>query len=310
MLKYVGLRLLQAIPVLFGITLASFLLIHLVPGDPARIQLGPHATAAQVAALKHQLGLDRPLLSQYWSFLKGAVHLSFGESLALHETVGTIIGSKVGVTALLIVYCLLISSLLTMVFGVIAAVKRESVVDHAIRVAGMVLFVMPMFWLGLVMILIFGLELGWFPTGGYQHGALGALQSLTLPALTMSLVITPLFVRSLRASMIQTMDAPFVEAARARGFSTRRVLSRHVMRNASTSTVTLMGLTMGAMLSWTVLIENVFSIPGLGQQLVSSVSARDFTMVQGLVVVMAVAVVAINLITDLTYAVIDPRVRL
>jgi peptide/nickel transport system permease protein len=310
MLKYVGLRLLQAIPVLFGITLASFLLIHLVPGDPARIQLGPHATAAQVAALKHQLGLDRPLLSQYWSFLKGAVHLSFGESLALHETVGTIIGSKVGVTALLIVYCLLISSLLTMVFGVIAAVKREGVVDHAIRVAGMVLFVMPMFWLGLVMILIFGLELGWFPTGGYQHGALGALQSLTLPALTMSLVITPLFVRSLRASMIQTMDAPFVEAARARGFSTRRVLSRHVMRNASTSTVTLMGLTMGAMLSWTVLIENVFSIPGLGQQLVSSVSARDFTMVQGLVVVMAVAVVAINLITDLTYAVIDPRVRL
>jgi peptide/nickel transport system permease protein len=310
MLKYVGLRLLQAVPVLFGITLASFLLIHLVPGDPARIQLGPHATAAQVAALKHQLGLDRPLLSQYWSFLSGAVHLSFGESLALHEAVGTIIGSKVGVTALLIVYCLAISILLTMIFGVIAAVRREGLVDHAIRVVGMVLFVMPMFWLGLVMVLIFGLELGWFPTGGYQHGALGALRSLTLPALTMSLVITPLFVRSLRASMIQTMDAPFVEAARARGFSTQRVLSRHVVRNASTSTVTLVGLTMGAMLSWTVLIENVFSIPGLGQQLVSSVSARDFPMVQGLVVVMAVAVVVINLMTDLTYAVIDPRVRL
>jgi peptide/nickel transport system permease protein len=309
-LKYVGLRILQAIPVLIGITLASFLLIHLVPGDPARIQLGPHATVAQVAALKHQLGLDRPLLSQYWSFLSGTVHLSFGESLALHQSVGTIIGSKVGVTALLVIYCLVISLLLTMIFGLVAAVRREGMVDHAIRVAGMVLFVMPMFWLGLVLILIFGLELGWFPTGGYESGLTGMLHSLTLPAVTMSLVITPLFVRSLRASVIQTMDAGFVEAARARGFSQRRVLSRHVLRNASTSTVTLVGLTMGAMLSWTVLVENVFSLPGLGSQLVSSVSARDFPMVQGLVVVMAVAVVAINLFTDLTYAVIDPRVRL
>jgi peptide/nickel transport system permease protein len=310
MLKYVGLRVLQAIPVLIGITLASFLLIHLVPGDPARIQLGPHATAAQVAALKRQLGLDRPLLSQYWSFLSGAAHLQFGESLALHQAVGRIIGSKVGVTALLIVYSLVISLLLTMIFGIVAAVKRDGPVDHGIRVVGMVLFVMPMFWLGLVMILVFGLELGWFPTGGYEPGLVGALHSLTLPALTMSLVITPLFVRSLRASVIQTTDAPFVEAARARGFSEGRVLTRHVLRSASTSTVTLVGLTMGGILSWTVLVENVFSIPGVGMQLVSSVSARDFPMVQGLVVVLAVAVVLINLVTDLTYAVIDPRVRL
>lgn len=310
MLKYVGLRILQAIPVLLGITLASFLLIHLVPGDPARIQLGPHATVAQVAALKHQLGLDKPLLTQYLSFLSGALHLSFGESLALHQSVGTIIGSKVGVTALLVIYCLAISLLLTMIFGVVAAIRRDGLVDHAVRVAGMVLFVMPMFWLGLVLILIFGLELGWFPTGGYENGLTGVFHSLTLPAVTMSLVITPLFVRSLRASVIQTMDAGFVEAARARGYSQRRVLSRHVLRNASTSTVTLVGLTMGAMLSWTVLVENVFSLPGLGTQLVSSVSARDFPMVQGLVVVLAVAVVAINLITDLSYAVIDPRVRL
>lgn len=310
MLKYIGLRVLQAVPVLIGITLASFMLIHLVPGDPARIQLGPHATAAQVAALKHQLGLDRPLLTQYVSFLSGAVHLSFGESLALHQSVGVVIGSKVGVTVLLVIYCLAISLLLTMIFGVVAAIRREGLIDHAIRVVGMVLFVMPMFWLGLVLILIFGLKLGWFPTGGYENGLTGTLRSLTLPALTMSLVITPLFVRSLRASVIQTMDAGFVEAARARGFSQRRVLTRHVLRNASTSTVTLVGLTMGVMLSWTVLVENVFSLPGLGTQLVSSVSARDFPMVQGLVVVMAVAVVAINLITDMSYAVIDPRVRL
>jgi peptide/nickel transport system permease protein len=310
MLKYVGLRLVQAIPILIGITIASFLLIHLVPGDPARIQLGPQATAAQVMALRHRLGLDRPLLSQYWTFLVGAVQLHFGESLALHQSVGAVIAAKVGVTASLMAYSFLISVLLTYCFGVLAAVQRDRLLDHGIRVVGMVLFVMPLFWLGVVLILIFGLTLGWFPTGGYEHGFLGALRSLTLPATALALGMAALFVRSLRASVIQTLDSGFVEAARARGLSARRVLVRHVLRNASIPTVTLMGLTFGAMLSWTVLVENVFSLPGVGAQLVSAVSARDFTMVQGLVVVLAGAVVLINLLTDLAYAAIDPRVRL
>jgi peptide/nickel transport system permease protein len=310
MLKYVGLRLLQAIPVLVGITIVSFLLIHLVPGDPARIQLGPHATAAQVAALKRTMGLDRPLIDQYGTFLKNAITLNFGQSLALHQSVGSVIRSKVGVTALLMLYSFVLCGLLTISFGVFAAVKRDRAADHAIRTVGMVLFVMPMFWLGLILILIFGLDLGWFPVGGYESGLIGTIHSLTLPALALSLGLVPLFVRTLRASVIQTLDGGFVEAARARGFSERRVLFRHVLRNASISTVTLMGLTIGAMLSWTVLVENVFSIPGIGTQLVASVSARDFTMVQGLVVLLATAVVLINLLTDLAYAVIDPRVRL
>ncbi len=310
MVRYVGLRLLQAIPVLIGVTVASFLLIHLVPGDPARIELGPHATAAQVAALKHELGLDRPLMAQYLTFLGGAARLSFGESLSLHEPVGYVIRSKLGVTALLMLYSLVLSVALTMLLGTLAAMKRERTVDHVIRGVGMVLFVMPMFWLGLILILIFGLNLGWFPVGGYQSGVIGALRSLTLPALTLSLGMVPMFVRSLRASVIQTLDSGFVEAARARGFSQPRILFRHVLRSASISTVTLMGLTIGAMLSWTVLIENVFALPGIGTQLVSSVSSRDFTMVQGLVLLLATAVVLVNLLTDLAYAVIDPRVRL
>ncbi len=310
MLKYVGLRLAQAIPILVIITIASFFLIHLVPGDPARIQLGPQATAAQVIALRHRLGLDRPLLNQYLTFATGAVQLRFGESLALHQPVGDVIMAKIGVTALLVAYSLLISVLLTYSFGVLAAVKRDRLVDHGIRIVGMALFVMPLFWLGLVLILVFGLTLGWFPTGGYEQGFVGALRSLTLPATALALGMTPLFVRSLRASVIQTLDSGFVEAARARGLSGRRVLAHHVLRNASISTVTLMGLTIGATLSWTVLVENVFSLPGIGAQLVSSVSARDFTMVQGLVVVLASAVVLINLLTDLAYAAIDPRVRL
>lgn len=310
MLRYVGIRLLQAVPVLLGISLASFFLIHLVPGDPARIQLGARATATQVVALKHQLGLDRPLLDQYMTFVGNAFRLRFGESLALHQAVGGVIRSKLGVTALLMAYSLLVGLVLTVPFGVLAAVRRERVSDHVIRIVGMTLYVMPVFWLGLLLSLVFGLELGWFPTGGYEHGLVGAVRSLTLPACSLGLVIAPLFLRSLRASLIQTLELGFVEAARARGLSERRVLFRHVLRNASISTVTLVGLTIGALLSGIVVVENVFGIPGLGTLLVSSVSARDFPMIQGLVVVMAVAVVLINLLTDLAYAVIDPRVRL
>jgi peptide/nickel transport system permease protein len=309
MLRYLGSRFVQIVPVLFGITLFSFFLIHLVPGDPARIQLGPHATTAQIAALKHELGLDRPLLQQYLSFLGGAVKLSFGSSLSAHQSVGTLISDRMGVTALMVVYSLIISLVITIPLGIVAAVKRDRLVDHSIRVFGMVFFGMPTFWLGLLLILFFGLELGLFPTGGYEHGLAGAFRTLTLPAITMGLGMAPLFLRSLRASVIQTLDAGYVEAARARGFSERRVLFRHVLRNASISTVTLIGVTIGGLLSFTVVIENVFAIPGLGALLVSSVAARDYPTIQGLVVVLAVAVVAINLLTDLAYAAIDPRVR-
>lgn len=310
MLKYVCLRLLQALPVLLGITIASFFLIHLVPGDPARIQLGPRATVAEVATLKRQLGLDRPLLDQYWTFLSNAMRLKFGESLALHQSVGSIIKSKLGVTLWLLVYSLFVSLVLTLPFGVVAAVKRDRPVDHGIRVVGMTLFVMPVFWLGLLLSLIFGLELGWLPTSGFEHGVIGTLRSLTLPAVSLGLVLAPLFVRSLRASVIQALDAGFVESARARGLSQRRILVRHVLRNASISTVTLVGLMIGSLVSGMVVVENVFEIPGIGTQLVSSVSARDFPMVQGLVIVMALAVILVNLLTDLAYAAIDPRVRL
>ena len=310
MLKYVGLRLLQAIPVLVGVTIVSFLLVHVVPGNPARIQLGPRATEQAVHELDRQLGLDRPLLDQYVSFLEGAVKLSFGESLALHQSVGGLIKGRAGITALLMLYSLLISMVLTVPFALLSAVKRDSPIDHTIRIVGMTLFVMPVFWLGLLLSLVFGLEFGVLPTSGYEGGLGGALDSLTLPALTLALVMAPLFLRSLRASVIQTLDTGFVEAARARGFSERRVLFRHTLRNASISTVTVVGLTMGALVSGTVIVENVFAIPGLGQLLVSSVSSRDFPTVQGLVVVLALAVIVINLLTDLAYAAIDPRVRL
>jgi peptide/nickel transport system permease protein len=308
--KYFALRLLQAVPVLIGITIVSFFLIHLVPGDPARIQLGTHASASQVAALRHQLGLDRPLFAEYVSFMKGVVRFDFGESLALHRPAGGVILTKMGATAILLLYSLFIALLLAVPMGVLAAVRHGKAADHAIRGAGLVFYVMPPFWLGLLLTLLFGLQLGWFPTEGYEVGIGGALRTLTLPALTLALFMAPLFIRSLRASVLDTLSRGFVEAARARGLSQRRVLFNHVLQNASLSTVTLVGLWIGAALSWIVVVENVFAIPGLGALLVSAVSARDFPMVQGIVFVMAVVVVMVNIATDLLYAVIDPRVRL
>ena len=310
MLKYTLARLVHALPVLFSISVGSFILIHLVPGDPARIALGPHAPLSEVAELKRQLGLDRPLIDQYLSFLGGAVKLSFGESLTYREPVRGLITARLGMTFLLMAYSLVLSVAITVPLAVLAAVKRERLADHAIRLVGMAFFVMPWFWLGLLLALIFGLELGWLPTGGYASGIGGAIRSLTLPALTLALAMAPLFLRSLRASIILTLDSGFVEAARARGLSDRRILYRHVLRNASISTVTLIGITIGGLVSGTVVVEQVFALHGLGPLLVSSVSARDFPTIQGIVLVMAATVVAINLLTDLAYAAIDPRVRL
>jgi peptide/nickel transport system permease protein len=308
--RYVGIRCLQAIPVLIGITFVSFLLLQLVPGDPARIQLGTHASASQVAALRHELGLDRAFFDQYLSFLGGIAHFDFGESLTLHRPVGEVIWSRLGVTALLLLYSLLIALTLTVALGVLAAVRHGKPIDHAIRVFGLVFYVMPSFWLGLLLTLLFGLQLGWFPTVGYESGITGAFRTLTLPALTLALLMAPLFIRSLRASILDTLGRGFVEAAQARGFTQRRILFHHVLRVSSMSTVTLVGLMIGGVLSWLVVVENVFGLPGVGTLLVSAVSERDFPMVQGLAFVMAACVVVINLATDLMYAVIDPRVRL
>jgi peptide/nickel transport system permease protein len=236
--------------------------------------------------------------------------LSFGESLTYHQAVGKLISERLGLTFLLMLYSLVISIFITVPLAVVSAVRREQPADHAIRLIGMTFFVMPMFWLGLLLALVFGLELGWLPTGGYSSGAFGAMRSLTLPAVTLALGMAPLFLRSLRASIIQTLDSGFVEAARARGLSERRVLYRHVLRNASIATVTLIGLTIGGLVSGTVVIEEVFALHGIGPLLVASVSARDFPTIQGVVLVMAATVVVINLLTDLAYAAIDPRVRL
>jgi peptide/nickel transport system permease protein len=310
MSAFVGKRLLEVIPVLIGITLAAFAVIHLVPGDPARILLGPRATPAAIASLNEQLGLDQSLPAQYWDFVSGAATFSFGQSFQSHQPVADVVGPRILPSLFLIVYALVVALLIAGPLAIVSARRRDGWPDQLVRLFTTTTFAMPSFWLGLLLVLVFGLQLGWLPTSGYGDTALEHFKSLTLPAITVGLWITAPLLRSLRSSLIDNLDAEYTEAARARGLSERRVLLKHVMRNSVISTVTLMSLMVGALLSGTVVVEQVFSIPGLGSLLVSSVTARDFPVVQTLTLLFGFTVVIVSLLTDMVYALIDPRVRL
>lgn len=303
-------RILQAIPVLIGITLASFFLIHLVPGNPARIVLGARATPSAVATLEEQLGLDKPLVQQYLSFVGGALTLDFGESITQHTAVGSLLTERIPVTFFLLLYSVVISIVVAVPLAIASALRRNRAPDHLIRLFSMLTFAMPSFLLGLFLILIFALNLELLPTSGYGQGFVGHLRSLTLPAITVGLYLAPILLRTLRVGIIETLGTEYVEAAKARGLSERRILLKHVLRNSLVSTVTVLGLNIGFLLSGLVIVENVFSLPGLGSELVSSIGNRDYPTIQALTLIFGVAVVTINLLTDMVYAALDPRVRL
>jgi peptide/nickel transport system permease protein len=309
-LAYLLKRALQAIPVLIGISLAAFLVVHLVPGDPAKIILGARSTPKAVASLDEQLGLNRPLPTQYLSFITGAVHFDFGESLTQKTGVGSILKPRVEVTAMLLLFAVLISIVIAVPLAIASALHRNRATDHVIRFFSTFTFAMPSFLLGLLLILFFSLDLELLPTSGYGNGFGSHLRGLTLPALTVGLYLAPLLLRTLRVGIVDTLGTEFVEAVRARGIGERRVLFKHVLKNSLISTVTVLGLNVGFLLSGLVVIENVFSLPGLGSELVSSISARDYPTIQALTLIFGVSVVLINLLTDLVYAYLDPRVRL
>jgi peptide/nickel transport system permease protein len=303
-------RLVDTIPVLIGVTLVSFALIHLVPGDPVRILLGGHATPANAAALRHSLGLDRSLPQQYWQFVSGAFTFSFGQSIEFRTSVSSIIAPRIGASVFLIGYSLLVTVTLAFPLAFIAALGRDRARDHVIRLGTTVTFAMPSFWVGLILTLLISLELGWLPPSGYGTTLVGHIQGLTLPAITIGLSLSPLLLRILRSSLIDTLSSEYVDATRARGLSERRVLFKHVLRNSLTSTVTLLSLLFAVLLSGTVVVENVFAIPGLGSLLVSAVSARDFPIIQALTFIFGIAVILAGLIADLVQGAMDPRVRL
>lgn len=310
MTRYLVSRVAQAIATVVAIAAATFVLIHLVPGDPARTSLGPQASQESVDELRHTLHLDEPVGEQLAGYLGDLARLDFGTSIRFREPVTDLVGPRIGPSLMLIAMSLAIALAVSLPLAVVAARRRNRASDHAIRVFSMVTFAMPSFWLALLLVLVFSLQLGWLPSSGYGSGFAEHLRSLVLPAATVGLFVAPVLLRTMRSSVIETLDEDYVDAARARGLGERRVLARYVVRNSLLSTVTVVGVFVGGLLSTAVVAENVFSIPGLGSLLVDSVSQRDFPTIQGLTVVFGCTVVVINLITDLLYLALDPRVRL
>jgi peptide/nickel transport system permease protein len=310
MLTYLVKRLLVSIVVLLGIALGSFLMIHLIPGDPAKIQLGIHATPEAVARLHQQWGLDRSLPEQFWLYLGNIVTFNFGESTAFSSGVSELIGDRIRPTAILIVYGILIALVIGVPLAIFAALRQGGWIDNAIRVLTTFTFAMPPFWLGLMLALLLGFELKLFPVSGYESGFSGILRTLTLPALTIGLGLLVIVVRNLRANLVTVLHSEYIEAARARGLSELRVVGKHAMRNSVIGTITILASIFGFLVGLLVLIEQVFQIPGAGTLLVQAVSKRDYKLVQTLVFLSGAVVVILGLLTDLAAAWLDPRIRL
>jgi peptide/nickel transport system permease protein len=290
--------------------LITFLLIQAIPGDPARIMLGTHARPESITALNKQLGLDKPLWQQYGIYLRNLLQLDFGDSIKFKVSVAELLRERLPITALLIGWATLLSIVISLPLGIITALRKDGPFDQFVRATLMITMVMPGFWLGIILLILFSVRFGWFPVSGYGDGFVGHLHHLFLPGLTISLGLAPFLVRALRASILEVMSADYVRTARAKGLGERAVVSLHVLRNALVPTVTLLGLSVGFLIGSTVIVENVFSLPGAGVLLVQAISARDYPLVQSTTLVFAALVIVVNLMTDLVYSFLDPRVRL
>lgn len=309
MLAFVARRLIQLVPVAFGITLIVFLLVRLIPGDPARVLLGIHATPALVAQVRQNLGLNRSLPEQYWIFLEHVSHGDLGRSYFYGSTVARLVADRIAPTVFLLAYAALITVVLAVPAAIVAALKRDSIWDQLVRFTFIFGIGLPSYWLGIILVLFFSIHFHLFPVAGYGSDFASHLLYLFLPAFTVALTLVPLVLRALRASMSETLRADYVDTARAKGLPSWLVLSRHVLRNALIPAVTVLGLNIGYLVGGTVIVENVFAIPGLGQLMINSIGTRDYPTIQGVTLVFAVLVVLVNLLTDVSYRVLDPRVR-
>jgi peptide/nickel transport system permease protein len=309
-LSYVARRLLAAIPVVLGVAIVTFLLLRLIPGDPARAVLGIRASPQQVAQLRRTLGLDEPLYRQLWTFLAGLAHGSTGTSIYYKVPVSSLIGAALPVTASLVGVSIVFCVLITVPLASLAAARQDRSADHAVRVFSLVGLGTPSFFLGIVLVIAFAVNLHWFSVGGWGTTVPDHLRGLVLPGLTAAIAIVPVLIRSLRIGMLEVIDSDFVAAARAKGLRGLRVLLAHVARNALIPTLTLLGINIAYLIGSTVVIERVFDLNGLGNLMLNAIGVRDFPVVQGVTIVYAVAVIVTNLLTDLMVARLDPRVRL
>jgi ABC-type dipeptide/oligopeptide/nickel transport system permease component len=304
MLRYLIRRLLLTLPVLLGVATLVFALIHLVPGDPAQAMLGEGASQEEIVKLQHVLGLDRPLLSQYRSFLVGIVHGDLGTSFRYNAPVTTQIREKFPNTAALALAAMLVAVVFAIPLGILAAVYRGTMIDHAAMTLALLGICMPNFWLGPLLAILFAVRLGWLPVSG-----IGGLSHLVLPAVTLGAALAAILARMTRASVLEELRELYVLSARARGLSGTRAVVHHAFRNSLIPIVTIIGLQFGAVLTGTIITETIFAWPGIGRLLIQAINFRDYPLVQGCILFISITYVAMNLLTDLTYGFLDPRIR-
>ncbi len=337
MLKYILKRLGLLIPTLLGVATIVFFMVALSPGDPARVMLGERANAQQLEQLRQELGLDKPLAEQYWLYLQRMVQLDFGESIKTGRPVMEEISELYPATLELAFWAMVFAAVVGILIGVASAIKKNTWVDYTAMVGALVGVSMPVFWLALVLIMIFSVGLGWFPTGGrinvrfffesitgvylvdtfiymVRDGNteyfLDALRRLVLPAVALGTIPLAIIARVTRSSMLEVLKQDYIKTARAAGISERRVIFRYALKNALLPIITVVGIQFGLLLSGAILTETIFAWPGIGRWLYTAIQARDYPAVQGGVIVISTTFVLINLVVDILYSLVNPRIRL
>ena len=304
MVSYILRRIVMLIPVLFGVTLVSFSLLHLVPGDPAEVLGGQEATKADIDRIRKEYGLDQPLVVQYARFVGNAVRGDLGISIQSRHPVRELLLQRLSFTLQLALASVLVAAALGLLAGIISSTRQYSFFDTASMLGALFGISMPIFWLGLLLILVFAAKLQWLPSGGT-----GSIRHLILPAIALGSASAAVIARMPRASMLEVNRQDYIRTARATGYRERVVIFRHALKNAMIPVLTVFGLEFGSMLGGAVLTETVFSLPGIGRLLVEGIFARDYPVVQGAMILVASTFVLVNLLTDVAYAFFDPRIR-
>jgi len=306
---YILRRLVFMVPVLLLITLFIFFLVRFVPGDPAVIMLGTRASEENRAALSATLGLDQPYWVQYGIFMRNLASGDMGDSIRQRRPVTDILVERLPPTLFLVTYASILAVLISAPLAAFGALNQGRGIDRVVRLYALLSLAMPAYWIGMMLLQVFAVKLQIFPVAGYGEGFLGHLESLFLPALSLALAVSSILVRSLRNSIIETMGADYVRTARAKGLNGRRVFLWHILRTSSMASVTILAVNLAFLIGGTTIIETIFAVPGLGQLIVKSISDRDYPIIQGVTLAIGVLVLFINLLTDLSYAVLDPRIR-
>lgn len=313
MWSYIVKRILSLIPILFIVSLVIFLIIHLTPGDPVSYMLGDEATEEQIENAREELGLNLPLYEQYFHWVTNVLKGDFGVSFHMNTTVLDAIWNHVGPTLALAVLAQIVALLIAIPLGIIAAIRRGSAVDQAVMGLSLLGMAVPSFLLALFLVLLIGVYLQWLPVAGYQplsSGLWNHLQYLILPAISLGSIQAALIARMTRSSMLEVLNNNYINMARSKGVSERKVIYGHALHNAFLPILTVIGQTFGALVTGAVITETIFNIPGLGQLIINSVERRDYTVIQGIVLFVTFIYVTLNLLIDLLYGVVDPRVRL